>query len=584
MSRARIVINGITGSYVEVPLNESVTVANDGDGSETSVLWVSLTGSQPSGAFDGFTDPTAASTTIQPKKEGSYLIYNIVDSSLTSSAVIAVLDLKTGLRSPAAGEKLQESGSYGWARAVQAIHDKVSDLAADPGTIIGLAKGTLERGHLVRATGSLAIKAGLPGQETIAEYANISGDVDTSFQSPLYIVEGLVTGSDTTIPSGSLAKLRRHGLFGPITGSGVEGDFVWPRSDGVISLAQDASNRKIGHIVSSDGSTFYINFDGSSVISSSIGIGVQQDGTLVSSGISTVNVTGSGGIVPTVSVIGDIATIDISGTLPTAGTNGIEIRQDGSVITTTGSIVNLTGSGGIVVSATDVGGNVIQIDVSGTVNTGTSLEIQQSGSIVTTTGSILDFTGSVDVQNIGNKTVINLLPGGLEFLDRIQVTSSIQTVTFGQGGHGLYNTLMDGDRDEEYIVISRIKNANAPTTATFQLRPNSSGSNVATETTQTSGGSVTGTAVAELRISSTTFDEIYIRTDILARLGWSRMFNSQGVANNPGAADIFRQDNCGVWDNTTDNIINLDVHCATGAFIGSGSYFDLYRRTFRRPS
>jgi len=278
MAQSQIVINGITGSYYEAVIGSAVTLDNDGDGGESTILWVAATGSQPSGSYDGFTDPVAFSTTLTGSKEGNYLVLNIVDAdvSLTSSAIIAFRHQKSNLSSPAAGEKTERSGSFGWARAQQELTSVVNDMLGEGQFVVGLAQEALQRGDLIRPSGSLRVQPGLPGEERLLEFAKVSGEATGSFQSSLYVVEGtsitgsdiVVSGSTAGIPgdpaSGSFFIARHTGLFGPLTSSldAKIGDDVFARSDGIISPFLDVVDRKIGTIIDSGSEGYYIHFDG----------------------------------------------------------------------------------------------------------------------------------------------------------------------------------------------------------------------------------------------------------------------------------------------------------------------------------
>ena len=172
-----------------------------------------------------------------------------------------------------------------------------------------------------------------------------------------------------------------------------------------------------------------------------------------------------------------------------------------------------------------------------------------------------------------------ILGGGLEFMDSIEVTSDQTTVTFGAGGDGRFGRALDGDVDKDYFLVSTLKNSNAPSISLYIFRPNGLETNVATESTQTSGGGVQAFAVSRLELMNTTFDDIYATTYISAVSGRTRMFDTHCLGSNPGAVDVFRKDQAGVWDEDSTNITSLDIHCSTGAFIGAGSTFVLYRLT-----
>jgi hypothetical protein len=142
----------------------------------------------------------------------------------------------------------------------------LDDSISDTGTVVGFAKTALNRGCIVRPTGSALLKAGLQGEERLIEFGSISGEATGSFESTLYIVEGPVVGNPVgNVSSGSLFTARLFGLFGPLTGtSPALGSDIWIRTDAAVSLSVSSPDRKIGTVVDTAGSTFYINFDGSS--------------------------------------------------------------------------------------------------------------------------------------------------------------------------------------------------------------------------------------------------------------------------------------------------------------------------------
>ena len=201
MARALITINGVTRTYYEGVVGDVIALGNDDEGGEASIQWVSLTGSQPSGSYDGFADPIAFTTALTASKEGNYLVSSVVnnDISLTASAIIAIRHQKSDLQSPAAGEKTERDSQFGWARTQQKLTKVVDDLYADAAQVTGLAREALTRGDLIRVSGSLLIKAGLPDEERIVEFSKISAEGLAIIDDAIYIVEGVG-------PSGSAAN------------------------------------------------------------------------------------------------------------------------------------------------------------------------------------------------------------------------------------------------------------------------------------------------------------------------------------------------------------------------------------------
>lgn len=389
MSISNIVVNGVTASYVEVPINTSVAISNDGDGGESSILWTSITGSQPSGTFDAFASPTAFATTITPRKEGNYLIQHTIDGTLTGSVVLAVKFLKSDLASAAAGEKAQFGGETGWARNVQALHAKIDNLVGDGGTIVGYANELMEKGHIIRVTGSFSAKLGLPGEELTPVFAKIASEASSSFQSTVYIVEGPVTGSagDTSVPSGSLLTARLYGLHGPLTGTVTDGDHVWIREDGVISPTLATVDRKVGTVVGDQGSVYYIHFDGTSDLRPGGGGGVTDLQTAYDGGATIITPAG----VPVVISGSSVVALELVG---------------GTLIVPTGSLATpgiRVGNHGIYATAAELDfsvGGAKQMDITTSVTTiRNTLKLQEFSSAPADTAGFGQLWVKSDVPN-----------------------------------------------------------------------------------------------------------------------------------------------------------------------------------------
>jgi len=617
MPIAKITINGATSSFAVVPIGSTVNLTNDGDGAETSFLWAVATGSQPSGSYDGFDDPTSETPTFTPNKEGSYAGTLIVDAdqTLTASFVVAVRHMKSWLRSPAAGEKTEESGSYGWARALQEIHDKLDDEVGDGGTVVGLAKTALTRGELVRPTGSLFIKSGSVGEERILEFGRVSGEATGSFQSTLFMVEGEVaSGSNSDPISGSLFTARYMGIFGPLTGTDpATGDEVFARDDGVISLALGSTDRKLGNVVSTDGSTYYIHFDGTADRRPSDGAGVdwrgilgvewQQAGAAVET-TATASFTGSGGIVVSVSEAGGIATIDISGSVSAAasggGIIGVEWQETGS-LEATAATASFTGSGGILVSVNDDGGvttiaisgtegltgpagptgsNVVDVHLDGvaTVLTASVIDFTGSGGIVVSVTDEMDGTATVDVSG----TVSAGTAGALTYVDTITVTTTTASVWFGDSDGGATNgTALDGDTDGIYFITFRASPSSEADGTHLQFSPNGVTANLLSQ--RISLGNTTEDHNDGWKISrfnaSTDFSFGNIEFDprkLIAGFTANRFYTSRNIWFN-GTDPIGRAYN-GIWTDMSSSVSTIKFDLEDGSIL-SGSEFILYKRS-----
>lgn len=560
MARSRITINGLTSSYYEAGVGDTVQLTNDGEGDEVSVLWVAATGSQPSGSYDGFSDPLSSSPTITVRKEGNYLIRNLVDSTLTGSAVISVRHQKSNLESPAAGEKSEKNEEFGWARAVQNLASMIDDLYGDGGTIVGLAKHDLSRGDLVRPSGSLLVKAGLPGEERVIEFARISGEQTGSFQSTLYVVEGAgPSGSQENPSSGSLFKARLYGLFGPITGTfvgDIKGSPVFPRSDGIPSLDLDVVDRKIGTVIDYDSSSYYMHFDGTSDwrqsstgSGGSSGINVQNTGSSSATAVTTLNFSGSGGISFSVSESPEGTALIVASGSSNSSSGGslLDVQETGSIAAVEVNTLNFSGSGGVRVSVSETPGGTAFIDISGT--------------LVTSAGN------SQSTREI--------------FVDRIYVSSSTNEVIFGEGGHGEFQTSLENDGANYYELYSCIVN-DAGVTSEYQLKLSQSVDPADLETKRrTYGGAYAETSIDGVCLIAMTAHTQYItKTTALVRPGYIKTIYSYGSTGDVSSGDeeASQQSYTAVYNNPNLDVSFLSISSSAG-HIGSGSFFDLYKVT-----
>lgn len=167
--------------------------------------------------------------------------------------------------------------------------------------------------------------------------------------------------------------------------------------------------------------------------------------------------------------------------------------------------------------------------------------------------------------------------GGLEFMDKIVVTgATVASVTFGEGGDGIYQRALDGDVDEEYVILGRVFKSGI--SRQYTLQPNGISTNQAYERIQVSGASVTGQANTGLRLAEASFDEFTINASLSAKTGMARMGQSMMVANNTPSTDVFFQQHGIAWNETATNITSLVIDC-NATDIEAGSEFTLYRRT-----
>lgn len=265
-TQARIEVNSVPGSNDALPINTLVQLSNADLGGETTYLWSIL--DQPPGLADSLSSTSIENPTFTPKKEGSYLLQLIVNFGLPDEqrdrVVCAVRQLKTLERIPAAGETTEVDLSDGWANAMNALLRRIDGLLSDPGIIVGAnnSGGSLARGDVVRTTGGVVIKSGLPGQETVPGFdkapASSLGNVDEL----LCVVEGAVSGGATVL-AGALMVTRYIGRIANLAvGVGAVGDPLYVSDTATISVTQGTIRRQCGSVMAIVGGNRDVWFDG----------------------------------------------------------------------------------------------------------------------------------------------------------------------------------------------------------------------------------------------------------------------------------------------------------------------------------
>jgi hypothetical protein len=269
MPTAQIMVNGFVGSNDDVPINVLVQLNNNNQGGELTFSWTII--DQPPGPADALSSTIAVNPTFTPKKEGTYLIRVVVNSGLSTQQIdeqiVGVRQLKTRERVPAFTETNQDGG--GWQGAADSWLRRLDRLAADPGLVVGVnaSGGPLSRGTLVQLNHDTVIKAGLPGQEVLADFivADPSGGLTAAyraFDEPLLIVEGAVDGTVGPVANGDLVRARLFGLFTGLTVAGAPGLGVplYPGAGGsagelvpVTDVNLGLLQRQLGYVVHSPG-------------------------------------------------------------------------------------------------------------------------------------------------------------------------------------------------------------------------------------------------------------------------------------------------------------------------------------------
>lgn len=285
MPQSLIQINGVTGSDTDLPLNTLVQLSNVDTGGEVSYLWVIL--DQPSGTTDNLSSTSIQNPTFTPKKEGTYLIKLTVNGTLTNQVVAAVLQLKTRLRVPIAGESIEADPVEGWGAAVESSMRKQDSDTGNPYTVVARASvGGLLPNDVLYAPGEATIKGGLPGQEIVLNMAKALATSATSLDNPLYVLERGVNGS-LTPASGDLIVCRVSGRVGPLTGiPSASGDPVYVSDTGTVALSPGTNERRIGTVLQIiSGTTYSVSFDGSAnifgILTSSAPVNVDTNAAVV---------------------------------------------------------------------------------------------------------------------------------------------------------------------------------------------------------------------------------------------------------------------------------------------------------------
>jgi hypothetical protein len=266
MPAADIEINAVASGGVDVPINVPVQLSNADVGGETTYAWQIL--DQPEGAADALSSPAIENPTFTPRKEGSYLIRLVVNASTPTeaidTAVVSVVEFRTGERLPAAGELLERDTVRGWATAVNRQLRRVDRLRGDAGIIAATATAGMAVGSIVRLSSAIdTLKAGLPGEEIVPRAALLGA---ASAYGLVGVIVAVCDGG--SIAAGKLVLVRVSGLVEfTEAGAPVVGDLVYVDNAGEPTLTATSAThpRLVGRVVWTDGANYrwVINgFDG----------------------------------------------------------------------------------------------------------------------------------------------------------------------------------------------------------------------------------------------------------------------------------------------------------------------------------
>lgn len=179
--------------------------------------------------------------------------------------------------------------------------------------------------------------------------------------------------------------------------------------------------------------------------------------------------------------------------------------------------------------------------------------------------------------------------GGLEFMDEIIVTgAAVQTVQFGPSGDGDFLRTLDGDTDEEYLVVGNIIKGAAA--ASYSLQPNGSSANQEVARIETIDGAApsadTQTALILAdpgSLGDANETVVTFEATLFAKTGAQRGFRSlQGGGDlTGGVTGSLVGINAGILNDLSTNIVSLDIVGSVASAIGVGSRIRLFRRVAR---
>jgi hypothetical protein len=257
MATANIRING-TPPPTTLGFSASVSLSNFDNSGVTAWLWTLL--DRPVGSAAVLTTPTMAASTFTADKEGTYLIrLSVNNNESTDTAIAAVLNTLTGIRIPAAQERL-EASSRGWAESLNNILISYEEELRMGRIISVLSPGAIAVGTPVRVTGEWTMPSG--------QKLPLIAVADASVASRLPAI-GVVI--ESAIGSGVVIGVR---TFGGLTEYSIDtstisvGDPIYLSDSGYLSVAPDTIPYIIGYAATSDVSGRVFINPQSSVISS----------------------------------------------------------------------------------------------------------------------------------------------------------------------------------------------------------------------------------------------------------------------------------------------------------------------------
>jgi len=245
-------------------------------------------------------------------------------------------------------------------------------------------------------------------------------------------------------------------------------------------------------------------------------------------------------------------------------TNGAPLGSDGEG----SSSASNSNAVATVTPTTDILVEVQITDVSAV----TSLDAEVTAGYPSTYASIIEI-GAVQANVIG----------GLEFVDEIVVASPGQDFSFGAAGDGLFQRALDGDVDDEYVIIGDVVKG-TDTLQDISIEPNALTTNQLSTRYRfidaSSTINISQDAYLTAANTGTSFGigtVIHFEATLRAKTGQGRGFFSSFGADD--GTNTLAGHSGGSWDESATVITSLGIHSEDAGGIDAGSRFCLYRRT-----
>ena len=254
MPSADIRVNALVPPQ-NVVINAAANFSNASTGGEVTFAWTLL--DQPEGPPDALV-PAGPTAALTPLKEGSYLVQLVVNSGTNTEARdIAKIDVRNfidGRSYPAAGETVEQNLTRGWAEEANRRFGARTSIRKDPGQVTGViaVNGTTANQTVLFISGTVEIKATLPGAERVPLFDIANGSSTTEMAGSLFLLTKSVT--NTAAPSAPVANdviwARADGMvYGANLGGGALGDAVYVSNAGALALTPGTIGRSVGQIV-----------------------------------------------------------------------------------------------------------------------------------------------------------------------------------------------------------------------------------------------------------------------------------------------------------------------------------------------